>query len=366
MAESVLMKGNEAMGEAAVRAGADFFAGYPITPSSEMLEYLSWRLPELGRSFLQAESEVSAAAMIQAASIGGARPMTVTSGPGISLMAETLNNMAMTRLCGLFIDVQRAAGSIFPEQSDYNYLTKTLGHNGLRGFVMAPHTVQEAVDLVYLSFDKGEELETPVFILSDGMIGQMEEPVVLPDFKTRTVPLKYVPPTGCGGRDPVMGRGQPMATATKPMEVVMEESRQQCWADYCRWVREEVMYEKYMMDDAEYVIVAYGSSARICKDTVAMMRERGHKVGLFRPITVYPFPKEQIRGFYARGIKGVLSVEMALPPMLLDDVRLELDQRIPIRPYIRCGGIMVDEYEAMDAMLALIGDVESGAAAGCC
>lgn len=360
MSKKVLMKGNEVMAEAAVRAGANFFAGYPITPSSEMLEYLSWRLPECGRSFLQAESEVAAAAMIQAASIAGARAMTVTSGPGISLMAETLNNMAMTRLSGLFIDVQRAAGTIFPEQSDYNYVTKTLGHNGLRGFVLAPHTLQEAVDLVYLAFDKGEELETPVFIMSDGMIGQMEEPVELPPFKERTVPLKYIPPTGCEGREAVTGRMQPLATPTKSIEYVMEDSRKKCWDDYCRWVDEEVMYEEYMMEDAEYIIAAYGSSARICKDTVMMLRDSGFKVGMFRPISLFPFPKNQIRGFKSRGIKGVLSVEMALPPMFLDDVRLELDQSIPIRSYIRCGGVMVDEYEAYDKMLQLIRDTQQG------
>lgn len=340
-----LMKGNEAMSEAAVRGGANLFAGYPITPSSEMLEYFSWRMAECGGSFIQAESEVAAAAMVQAAAFAGGRSLTVTSGPGLSLMAETLNNLAMSRISALFIDVQRAASTILPEQSDYNYVTKSLGHNGLRGFVMAPHTVQEGVDLVYDSFDIGERLRCPVFVMSDGMIGQMEEPVELPEFKTRTAPLHFTPPTGCEGREAVTGPGQP---------AMLEESRWEAYNDYCRWEKEEVMYEEYMMEDAEYVIIAYGSSARICKDTVQMMREAGHKVGLFRPITLFPFPKHQIRDFKNRGIKGVLSVEMAIPPMLYEDIRPELDPTIPLRFYNRCGGTMVDEYEAMEAMEKLM------------
>lgn len=345
MAEVVLMKGNEAMGEAAVRAGANFFAGYPITPSSEMLEYLSWRMPETGGSFIQAESEVAAAAMVQAAALAGGRALTVTSGPGLSLMAETLNSLAMIRVCGLFVDVQRAASLIFPEQSDYNYVTKSLGHNGLRGYVVAPHTIQESVDLVYNIFDKGEELECPVFVMVDGMIGQMEEPVVLPPFKKRSAPLKFTPPTGCAGREPVSARKQPTQ---------LEESRFAAYEDYCRWEREEVLYEEYMMDDAEYVIVAYGTSARICKDTVKMMRAEGYKVGMFRPVTLFPFPKHQIAAFKERGIRGVLSVEMAMPPMLYEDVYSALDRSVPLQFYNRCGGNMVDEFEARDAMLKLM------------
>lgn len=348
MAEAVLMKCNEAMGEAAIRAGANFFAGYPITPSSEMLEYLSRRLPEEGRSFIQAESEVSAAAMVQAAALAGGRAMTVTSGPGFSLMAETLNNLAMIRVCALFIDVQRSASLIFPEQSDYNYVTKSLGHNGLRGYVVAPHTVQEAVDLTYTIFDKGEELECPVFIMTDGMMGQMEEPVILPPYKERSVPLKFTPATGCAGREALSSRKQP---------ALLEKSRFDAYADYCRWEKEEVLYEEYLMDDAEYVITAYGTSARICKDTVNMMRSKGYKVGLFRPITLFPFPKYQIAEFGKRKIRAVLSVEMAMPPMFYEDVRYALGPDVPVKFYNRCGGNMVDEYEAEDAMLELIGEV---------
>lgn len=357
MAEVVLMKGNEVIGETLIRAGTNLFAGYPITPSSEMLEYMSAHLEPAGGHFIQAESELAAATMVAAASTMGGRALTVTSGPGLSLMMETLNKMCVSRLPGLFIDVQRAATTIFPEQSDYNYVTKGLGQNGLRGLVYAPANLQEAVDIAYNCYDKAEEYDIPVMLMLDGMIGQMEEPVTLPEPKTRTKPLSYIPPTGCEGRAPVMGKGEPRLPG-KGLDEACEWGRHELWKMYRQWVDTEVMYEEYMMDDAEYVIIAYGSSGRICRDTVNMMRAEGYKVGLFRPITIYPFPEKQIAGLKDRGIKGALVVEMAIPPQFYDDVRLHIDRSIPLGFYARCGGIMVDEFEAMDALKKLIEEVE--------
>ena len=354
----VFMKGNEAVAEAVIRGGVDLFAGYPITPSSEMLEYASDHVAPAGGKFIQVESELAASTMLGAAGQIGKRAFTATSGPGLALMTENLSNMALARVTALVIDVQRAANNITPEQSDYNYATKGLGHNGQPGFALAPATVQEAVDLAYIALDKGQELECPVLLMLDAMLGQMEEPVELPPYKTPNVELKFIPPTGCKGRAKVNSRSMPIPSSlTESMEDALERHRNQTYQDYCRWVREEVLYDEYCMEDAEYVIVSYGSSARICRDSVDLLREKGLKVGLFRPITISPFPELQIAGFKQRGIKGVLTVEMAMPPMLHRDVKLFLDQRIPCRFYNRCGGNMIDEFEAAAAMEKLIEEV---------
>lgn len=356
MSDKVFMKGNEVIAEAAVRAGADFFAGYPITPQSELLEYMSQRMPELNRAFIQAESELASVSMVQAASIAGARSMTATSGPGLSLMAETLSNMALCRLPAVIVDVQRAAGNLTPEQSDYNYVTKSLGHNGLRGLVYAPANLQEAADLTYASFKKAEQYCVPVFLMTDGVIGQMEESVIMPDFSSDKPSLPYLPPTGCQGRAPIGGRTQPQpCSPDETAEDVLEKHRVDCYEMYREWVDTEVMYENYLMEDAEYAIIAYGSAARVCRDTVNILRAQGYRVGMFRPVTLYPFPEKQIS---ALKVRGVLTVEMALPPMMYDDVRLHLDRTIPHKYYIRCGGNMVDENEAADELLTLIKEVE--------
>lgn len=353
-----IMKGNEAVAEAVIRGGVDLFAGYPITPSSEMLEYASDHLPAAGGKFIQAESEIAASTMLGAAALIGKRSFTTTSGPGLALMTENLSNMALARVSTLIIDVQRAANNITPEQSDYNYATKGFGHNGQHGYVLAPSTVQEAVDLAYTALDKGQELECPVLLMLDGMIGQMEEPVEFPPYKKSNIPLKFIPPTGCKGRQRVMSRSMPAPiTMTETLEDALERHRNQMYQDCQRWVDEEVLYEEYQMNDAEYVIVAYGSSARICRDTINMLRDKGIKVGMFRPITLFPFPEKQIAAFKGKNVKAVLTVEMAMPPMLHYDVRLHLDQSIPCRFYNRCGGNMVDEYEAMEALEKFIEEV---------
>ena len=356
MSDRVFMKGNAVIAEAALRAGIDFFAGYPITPQSELLEYMSINMPKRGKVFIQAESEVASVSMVQAASIAGARSMTATSGPGLSIMAETLSNLVLCRLPAVIVDVQRAAGNLTPEQSDYNYVTKSLGHNGLRGLVYAPANLQEAADLTYASFEKAEKYSVPVFIMTDGVMGQMEEAVYLPDQYSGERHLDYIPPTGCTGRECVGGRTQPQPLASgETAEDALEAHRKACWDMYREWVDTEVMYDQYMMDDAEYVIIAYGTAARVCQDTVNILRGQGYKVGMFRLVTLYPFPEKQISNIKA---KGVLTVEMALPPMLYDDVRLHLNPAIPHKYYIRCGGNMVDENEAAEAIIELKKEVE--------
>lgn len=353
-----IMKGNEAVAEAVIRGGVDLFAGYPITPSSEILEYASDHIEAAGGKFMQAESEVAASTMLGTAGQLGKRSFTATAGPGLALMTENLSNMALQRVATLVIDVQRAANNITPEQTDYWYATKGLGHNGQPGYVIAPSTLQEAVDLAYTALDKAQELECPVLLMMDGMLGQMEEPVVFPPYKEGKVPLKLIPPTGCKGRNPVMSRSMPMPMSrTESMDDALERHRNQTYKDTRRWVEEEVLYEEYKVEDAEYIIVAYGSSARICRDTINMMRDKGIKVGLFRPITLFPFPENQIADFKNKNIKAVLTVEMAMPPMLHYDVRLHLDQNIPCHFYNRCGGNMVDENEAMEALEKLIKEV---------
>lgn len=345
------MKGNAVIAEAAIRAGLDFFAGYPITPQTELLEYMSHHMPKKGKAFIQAESEIASASMVQSASMGGARSMTATSGPGLSLMAETLSNMALCRLPAVIVDVQRAAGNLTPEQSDYNYVTKSLGHNGLRGLVYAPANLQEAADLTYAAFDKADKYSIPVFIMVDGVMGQMEEAVEMPEPYTGERYIDFIPPIGCEGRDPVGGRTQPQASAGQTAEDALEKHRIETYNMYREWIDTETLYEEYQMEDAEYVIIAYGSAARVCRDTVNILRGQGYKVGMLRLITLFPFPEKQIA---ALKVKGVLTVEMALPPMLYDDVRIHLDRSIPHEYYIRCGGNMVDEYEAAEALLKLM------------
>lgn len=349
--DKLFKKGNEIIAEAAIRAGLQFFSGYPITPQTELLEYMSQELVDRGGVFVQAESELSAITMVQAASSAGARAMTATSGPGLSLMAETLNSIAMSRLPAVIVDVQRAASTIAPEQSDYNYVVKGLGHNGQRGLVCAPGNLQECADLTFWAFEKADQYSVPVFIMVDGMIGQMEESVLMPDAVTTRRTLAYTPPTGCAGRPAVQGKTQPRPVSGQTSEDALESGRIENYNMYRKWVDTEALYEEYMMSDAEYVFIAYGSAARICRDAVRLLRNKGIKAGLFRPITLHPFPEKQIAAIQA---KGVLTVEMALPPMLYDDVRLYINRSIPHTFYSRCGGNMVDEHEAAKEMLKLI------------
>jgi len=359
MSEKVVKKGNEAICEAALRAGCRFFAGYPITPQTTATEYLSWRMEEVGGVFVQAESELAAINMVAGGALGGARSMTATSGPGLSLMTETLSVMAGTRLPAVIVDIQRSGagiGAITGNQSDYYMVTKTLGHGGLVGLVYGPESIQESVDIMYEAWDKAEQYRTPVIIMTDGVMGQMMEAVELPDFKEAPdlSDQPYVAGKRKDGRkkrlimdSPYFG---PMPTQNDNLEYNYTEYEKV----YESWNDTEVRYEEYMMDDAEYLIIAWGTSARVAKTAIAHLREQGVKVGLFRPITLVPFPKQQISAIDKNKIKGVLTVEMAVPSQFHNEVVNYLDKDIKVEKYRRGGGNMVLDEEIEDAVKKLL------------
>ena len=356
MSERIAIKGNEAISETAIRCGLDFFAGYPITPQTEMLEYISRRLPQEGKVFVQAESEISSSNMILGAAIGGARAMTATSGPGLALMAEVLCNFGIGRLPVVLVDVQRAFNTISPCQSDYNFLVKGLGHGGTRAFVTAPMNVQEAVDCTELSFEKAWEYCVPAILLIDGMLGQTTEGVVLPEKKTELPPPKYAVPTGRGNK---AQRAFQLFNGNY-RGLFGEDATEACLVDnnrmYREWVKTEARSASYRMEDAEYAIFAYGSCARICLDVVDELRAEGYAVGMFRPITLFPFPELQIQAIH--GIKAALSVEMALPEQFYPDVALNLDRSIPLYSYSRCGGNLVEAGDVAGTMRKIITEGE--------
>lgn len=346
MAKKVLMQGNVAAAEAAIRAGLDLYAGYPITPQTTLTEYLSWRMEEVGKQFIQAECEPAAINMVLGASVGGARAMTATSGPGFSLMQEGLSAMCGGHLPGVVINVMRSGaggGSITSSQADYNLATKSAGHGGLRAFVEAPSSVQEFVDLVYGSFDIAEKYNNPVVILADGMIGQMHEPVNLPDFMTYNDRKLTMAP---GEK----GRPKRVFKDTLSVPALVEKEYDRACKMYEQWQEDEVKCEEMFMQDAEYVIVAFGSAARISSGVIAKMREEGVKVGMIRPITLFPFPKKQIAAICADRVKAVLTVEMARPAMFYEDVSMHLSKEIPHYSCTRAGGIIITPEEVEDAL----------------
>ena len=311
MKERVLMKGNEAIAEAAVRGGCRFFAGYPITPQNEIPEYLSKRLPEVGGSFIQSESEVSAINMIYGASCAGARAMTSSSSPGISLKQEGLSYIACGQLPCVVINMVRGGpglGTIYPGQADYFQAVKGGGHGDYKLFVYTPATVQEAVDITYKSFEMADKYRIPVLILGDGTIGQMMEPVVLPEMKDpATFPEKKWALTGCKGRERNI-------INTLDMNPERLEAITDRLFDVYEQIREnETEYENYMCDDAETVIVAYGIVSRVAKSAVNILREQGKKVGLFRPITVSPYPDKALSAIAdLPNVKKFLVAELSI------------------------------------------------------
>lgn len=252
----------------------------------------------------------------------------------------------------VLVDVQRAFNTISPCQGDYNFLVKGLGHGGTRAFVTAPMNVQEAVDCTELSFEKAWDYMVPGILLVDGMLGQTTESVVLPSYKTELPPPKYAVPSGRGKKKErtfqLFNGNYKGMSGEAAMESCLNDSNEM----YRQWVEDEVRYAEYFMEDAEYVIFSYGSCARICLDSVKMLREEGYKVGMFRPITLYPFPEKQIAAI--RGLKGALCVEMALPEQFYPDVALHLDRSIPIKSYTRCGGNLVEAEEVVCAVHELI------------
>ena len=278
--------------------------------------------------------------------------MTATSGPGLALMAEVFSNLGIGRLPTVIVDVQRAFNTISPCQSDYNFLVKGLGHGGTRAFVTAPMNVQEAVNCTELSFEKAWDYCVPAVLLIDGMLGQTTEGVILPEKKTELPPPRYPVPTGRGSKPQrtfqLFNGNYKGMFGEDAMEACLMDSN----AMYRKWVDEEVRYAEHFMDDAEYVIFAWGSCARICLNAIKELRAEGHKVGMFRPITLYPFPEKQIQAMH--GYKAALSVEMALPEQFYPDVAVNLDRSIPLSSYTRCGGNLVEAGDVAAAMRRII------------
>ena len=326
----VLMKGCEAIAEAAVRAGCRFFAGYPITPQNEIPEYFARRLPEVGGNFVQGESEVASVNMVYGAAAAGTRSMTSSSSPGISLKSEGISYCAAARVPIVYSNISRGGpgvGAIQPAQQDYFQATKASGNGGFRMMVLAPSTVQEAVDLTYAAFDYADRDMNPVLILADGVIGTMMEPVELPEMKSdeEIAAIKESKKKwACIGHElDYANRSwiQPGQWDTKKMQAWNEDAAKM----YASWEK-DVMVEEYQIEDAELVLTAYGISARICKSVVDILRKEGYKIGLIRPITVSPFPYASYDKINYDICKAVLDVEMSIPAQFVEDVECGSDR----------------------------------------
>ncbi|MFO7538103.1 MAG: 3-methyl-2-oxobutanoate dehydrogenase subunit VorB [Chloroflexota bacterium] len=331
--KQTLLKGNVALAEAAVRAGCEAYFGYPITPQTELLEHMASRMVELDRVFLQAESEVAAINMVYGAAAAGVRVMTSSSSPGISLMQEGFSYIAGSQVPVVIIDVMRGGpglGNIQPSQSDYNQVTKTAGHGDFNPIVLAPSTVQEAIDLTVLAFDLADKYRTLVFVLADGAIGQMMEPAVLPPMR----PLPEKRPswalTGSKGRD------KNVVTSLYLGADGLEALNDKLQAKLLQIQMTEVRYEELEMDDAEIGIVAFGTAARVAQTAVSHLRQQGVPVGLFRPITLWPFPEKELTKRLDQ-LKACLVVEMNAGQMV-HDVRRLAGRQLPVRFLGRTGG----------------------------
>lgn len=342
MAEKVLMKGNEALAEAAMRAGCRFFFGYPITPQTELAAYMSKRMPKVGGTYLQAESEVAAINMVYGAAAAGARAMTSSSSPGISLKGEGISYMAGADLPGVIINVQRGGpglGGIQPSQADYWQATRALGHGDFRVVVYAPSTVQEMADYAFTAFDVADRYRTPVMILADGMLGQMMEPVVMPEPRDERIEKPWAT-TGHKHQ-----RAHNVVNSLYLTADELERLNVERYERYAAIERDEQRAEAFLVDDADVVVVAFGASARVARSAVVEARAKGVKAGLIRPITLWPFPKDAIKRA-ADHAKELLVVEMSMGQMV-DDVRLAAECRVPVHFYGRTGGVIPTPKEIL-------------------
>ena len=352
MGEKTLMKGNEAIAEAAIRAGCRYFFGYPITPQSELPAYLARKFPEVGGTFLQAESEVAASNMIYGAAGAGARVLTSSSSPGISLKAEGISYIAGAELPAVIINIMRGGpglGSIQPAQSDYFQATKGMAHGDFRLTVLAPSSVQEAVDLTMLAFDIADKYRNPVLLVGDGIIGQMMEPVEFPEpVDPDKLPKKEWATDGAKGREPNVIN----SLALEPED--LEDHNMKLKAKYDKMKEEEVRYEELYTDDADTIIVAYGTTARIASSAIEMARKKGHKVGMIRPITLFPFPTDIINETAER-VDNFLAVEMSTGQMV-EDVRLAVNGKKPVHFYGRTGGVVPSPEEIVEEIEKIGGE----------
>jgi 2-oxoglutarate ferredoxin oxidoreductase subunit alpha len=346
-----LLKGNVAIAEAAIRAGLQAYFGYPITPQTELLEHMSLRMPQLGRVFLQAESELAAINMVYGAACAGVRVMTSSSGPGISLMQEGLSYIACSGVPVVVVDIMRGGpglGNIQPTQADYNQITKSAGHGDFHAIVLAPCSVQEAIDFTVLAFDLAEKYRTIAMVAGDGMIGQMMEPAELPPMKKPPAARPDWALTGAKGRQKNVITS--LYLGARDLEVV----NQKLQAKLNRIRNEEVRYETWLADDAQVLVVAFGTSARIARTAVRDARRQGVRVGLLRPITLFPFPFGPLTDLVQNtpGMQSILVVEMNAGQMV-EDVRLAVRGRVPVHFYGRTGGAVPLPDEILDHILAL-------------
>lgn len=340
-----LLKGAEAIGEAAVQAGCKLFFGYPITPQNEIPEYMSYRLPQVGGTFVQAESEVAASNMLYGAAGAGARVFTTSSSPGISLMMEAISYIAGAELPCVIVNIMRAGpglGGILPSQGDYFQATKGGGHGDYRCLVLAPWSVQEAADLVMLAFDLADFYRNPVMVIADALIGQMMEPVEFKPYK----PQKELKPkdwatTGAKGRKPNIINSLFLDPE------VLEKHNQKLKKKYEEMEKNEKRWATYeISEDMDVLIVAFGTVGRVALTGIQMLKEKGIKAGLFRPITLYPFPYEELRK-EAMKAKGVFVFELSTGQML-EDVKLAIMDKKPINFYGRQGGILITPEEVVE------------------
>lgn len=361
MSEYTLMKGNEVIAEAAIRCGCDGYFGYPITPQSEVLETLAARQPwlETGMVVLQAESEVAAINMVYGGAGAGKKVMTSSSSPGISLKQEGITYIAGAELPCLVVNVVRGGpglGTIQPAQSDYFQACKGGGHGDYHLIVLAPASVQDMHDFVFLGFELAFKYRNPVMILSDGVIGQMMEKVKLADYQPRLT------------NEEIAERYGDWATTGKPAtrkrniitSLELDSARQEQFnlkliEKYKRVAENEVRFEEFQVDDAEYLLVAYGSSSRICQKAIELARAEGIKVGLLRPITLFPYPTVEIQRLVPH-LKAVMAVEMSAGQMV-EDVRLAVNGKIPVTHYGRLGGMIPSPNEVVDALKKFIKEI---------
>lgn len=347
MAERKLMKGNEAIAEAAIRGGCRFYAGYPITPQNEIPEYMSWRLPQVGGHFIQAESEVAAINMVYGSAGAGGRAMTSSSSPGVSLKQEGISYICGAELPCVIINMVRSGpglGGIQPAQGDYFQAVKGGGHGDYKMLVYGPCSVQECVDLLYDAWDKAEKYRLPVMILGDGMLGQIMEAVTLPEMKDpATFPKKEWATDGTG-----FGKTRRIINSLYIVPDELEAMNHKLQKVYDEMCANETMVEEYLVDDAEIVVTAYGTVARIAKSAVDMLRADGVKAGLIRPITLYPFPKDSFRKVAdSDSVKEIVAVELSMG-QYVEDVKLEVEGKKPVRFFGRSGGNVMTPEDIVD------------------
>jgi 2-oxoglutarate ferredoxin oxidoreductase subunit alpha len=346
----VLMKGNEAIAEAAIKAGCKAFFGYPITPQNQIPEYMARRMPQIEGAFVQAESEVAAINMVYGAAGAGARVMTSSSSPGISLKQEGISYLACAELPCVIVNIVRSGpglGGILPSQGDYFQATKGGGHGDYHMIVLAPSSVQEAADLVQEGFDLADQYRTPVMVLGDGMIGQMMEPVEFKSDAEPVLPEKKWAANGWSDKSRPRNIINSLYIEAEVMSAVNEKLAEK----YKEIEKNEVRVQEFMTDDADYVIAAFGTIARIAKNAALKAREQGIKVGVIRPITLWPFPYDAYAQA-AQHIKGILTVEMNQGQMV-EDVRLAVNGKVPVAFFGTQGGIIPTPDQILQQIVSM-------------